>query len=61
MGVPELKIVSSRRDLSLGDMLQRLAVVSPRDLRAIEALVRDIWNHQRRHKPLTRRQLRQLK
>lgn len=61
MGVPDLKIVSSRRHLSLGDILQRLAIVAPRDLAAIELLVRDVWHHHRLRRPTPRRRLRRLK
>ncbi len=38
-----LRVVRRGHPLSLGDILQRLAVVAPDDLRAIEDLTRDVW------------------
>ena len=32
-------------DLSLGDMLQRMALIAPSDLAAIEQIVRDVYFH----------------
>lgn len=38
-----LRVVHRGHPLSFGDILQRLAVVAPDDLRALEDLTRDVW------------------
>jgi hypothetical protein len=46
-------IITKKQRLPLGDMLQRLAHISPHDLYAITRLVRDVLKHAEvRHKRL---------
>ena len=39
------RLASSHEALALGDMLQRMALIAPDDLAAIEQIVRDVYAH----------------